>query len=70
MYKEPELFILNTSNDEYTSELRIYFYQKNTLFDVIEFFIFFEGHPEATVSEFEIGFIEELDSIFLKAENN
>lgn len=64
-HTNPELFILKGNNNDYTSEVRTYFYQREELIDVIEFFTFYNGQTEATISEFETWFIEELDNIGL-----
>ena len=62
-YKTPELVILKENNDDYTSEVRTYFYKNEELIDILEFFIFFNGVSETSTSEFETWFIEELNNI-------
>ncbi|NGX52628.1 MAG: hypothetical protein KR126chlam5_00931 [Candidatus Anoxychlamydiales bacterium] len=64
-YKSPELHFLKEKDDDYTSEVRTYFYQNKKLIDAIEFFVFFDGKPQATKAEFEIWIIEELNNISL-----
>jgi len=65
-FKPIELKIVKKDNDNYTSEIRSYFTRNNDVIGVIEFFVFYDGHPEATKAEFHNWFVEEIDNI-LKA---
>ncbi|NGX32165.1 MAG: hypothetical protein K1060chlam4_00206 [Candidatus Anoxychlamydiales bacterium] len=65
-FKSTELEIVKKNNEDYTSEVRIYFLKNDEIIGVIEFFIFYDGHPEATKTEFRKWFIEEIDHILKK----
>jgi hypothetical protein len=64
----PEMEILNLDEVSYTSEVSVYFYIQKELLGVIEFFIFNNGFPEATLEEFQEWFQKEFEYIFQKVE--
>ena len=49
----PEIHIINDDIKHYTSEICSYVYKGQNIIDAIEFLIFFDGHPQATIKEFE-----------------
>lgn len=51
-YSEPELKVLNSNTDDYSSEFSIQFKKENEFFDMFEFYIFRNG--KQIVSENEI----------------
>jgi hypothetical protein len=65
-YKEPELFLIKELDTCYTSELRIDFYFENDLLGVIEFFIFYDGKPKASLIEYKKWFNNEIEYILKK----
>ena len=62
-FKPLELVIIKKTNDDYTSEVRIDFLKNDDIIGMIECFIFYDGHPEATKTEFHKWIIEEIDHI-------
>ena len=53
----------NIGKQDYYSEIAIYFYDGNSFVDVIEFFIYRNGKPVASLSEFEEWLQKTLDDV-------
>ncbi len=49
----PELHRLKTDPSTYQSEIAVYFYDENGFFDVLEFFVYRNGKPNANREEIE-----------------
>ena len=67
-FKDYKLVIIKEADNCYTSEIRMYFYFQSELIGVIEFFIFYEGKPKATLFEFQEWFNDEFDYILKKTD--
>lgn len=63
----PKMDIIKSEDNLYTSEVSVCLYLKNDIFAVIEFFIFYNGHPKASLSEFQEWFQNEFEYFFSKS---
>jgi hypothetical protein len=55
-------------NNKYTSEIEINFWSGNKFIDVLEFFIYFQGKQNATLSEIELWLDKSINNI-IKQQN-
>ena len=70
IFKLNKIKILNNIIENYKSEVAINFYNASEgLCDVVEFFLFKEGHPVTSLSEIEIWLRESFDDVLNRQRN-